>query len=315
MPRVKTNEEFARDALEKNEHVIVTGIYVNSDTEISVKCKYCGLEYHMRPKRILMGRGHQQCLSAIKNKERTKTNDEFLEYLFEINPYVNPLEDYISSGEKIKCECVVCGHIWNVTPNKLLIGRGCPKCRSKKIGDMCRWDNNKFLSELSKKEVNVTPLETYVTSDTPIKCRCNICGCIWHPRPSSLLHGFGCPTCKASKGERKIAKFLLTHNISFERNKTFDGLLGIKNGHLSYDFYIESMNLLIEYQGQFHDGTITSNFQSKESFAKQQEHDKRKKLYAITHDIELIEIWYWDFDNIENILSSKLKIKGENVNE
>lgn len=107
----------------------------------------------------------------------------------------------------------------------------------------------------------------------------------------------------------------MTHNISFERNKTFDGLFGIKNGHLSYDFYIESMNLLIEYQGQFHDGTITSNFQSKESFAKQQEHDKRKKIYAITHDIELIEIWYWDFDNIENILSSKLKIKGENVNE
>ena len=31
-----------------------------------------------------------------------------------------------------------------------------------------------------------------------------------------------------------------------------------------------------------------------------------KKNYAEEHNIELLEIWYYDFDNIENILGSRL---------
>ena len=43
-------------------------------------------------------------------------------------------------------------------------------------------------------------------------------------------------------------------------------------------------------------------------FKKQQEHDKRKREYAEEHNIELLEIWYWDYDKIENILSQELNI-------
>jgi very-short-patch-repair endonuclease len=69
---------------------------------------------------------------------------------------------------------------------------------------------------------------------------------------------------------------------------------------LSYDFYLPSYNLLIEYQGEYHDGT--ANNQSKDAFLRQQEHDKRKLEYSVEHNIELLEIWYYDFENIENIL-------------
>jgi hypothetical protein len=31
-----------------------------------------------------------------------------------------------------------------------------------------------------------------------------------------------------------------------------------------------------------------------------------KSNYAKEHNIELMEIWYWDFDNIEQILESRL---------
>jgi hypothetical protein len=47
---------------------------------------------------------------------------------------------------------------------------------------------------------------------------------------------------------------------------------------------------------------------SDEEFEYQQEHDKRKREYAEKHNIKLLEIWYWDFDNIETILKKELNI-------
>ena len=77
-------------------------------------------------------------------------------------------------------------------------------------------------------------------------------------------------------------------------------------GHLSYDFYLPNHNLLIEYQGGFHDGTVTGSYQKLYDLERQQMHDKIKEKYAEQHNIRLLEIWYWDFDNIENILDEVL---------
>jgi hypothetical protein len=114
----------------------------------------------------------------------------------------------------------------------------------------------------------------------------------------------GCPKCNKSKGEEKIKEFFDKNNISYIPQKSFDNLTGIKGGLLSYDFYILDYNLLIEYQGEFHDGN--TRIQSKNDIIRQQEHDKRKKQYAIDNNINLLEIWYWDFDNIEEILENEL---------
>lgn len=120
-----------------------------------------------------------------------------------------------------------------------------------------------------------------------------------------------CPICNASKGEKVIERFLTNQNIPYLYQKSFDNLLGIGGGLLSYDFYINynnSSRFLLEYQGQYHDGN--GNYYIKQNFKKQQEHDRRKHQYAKDHNIELLEIWYWDFDNIEQILKEKLQISN-----
>jgi len=93
-------------------------------------------------------------------------------------------------------------------------------------------------------------------------------------------------------------------NTYFIPQKTFKGLLGKGGKLLSYDFYLPKYNLLIEYQGQYHDGTAGN--QTKKDFEKQVEHDRRKKEYAYEKEYNFLEIWYWDFDNIENILDKYL---------
>ena len=48
---------------------------------------------------------------------------------------------------------------------------------------------------------------------------------------------------------------------------------------------------------------------SKEDFERQLEHDRRKKEYAKQNNINLLEIWYYDIDNIEEILINELNLK------
>ena len=126
---------------------------------------------------------------------------------------------------------------------------------------------------------------------------------------------FRCPECNCSKGEIKISQYLIKNNfIKYEDyipQKPFNGLVGLGNGSLSYDFYLPKYNLLIEYQGEQHDHPVDFLGKGKEyaenQFKNQQEHDRRKKQYADENDIKLLEIWYWDFDNIETILDKELK--------
>ena len=120
-----------------------------------------------------------------------------------------------------------------------------------------------------------------------------------------FTYGKRCPTCKESKGERRIRKWLNIHKIDFVCQKKFYDLFGINGGNLSYDFYLPKQNILIEYQGNYHDGTVYRK--TRESLEYQQEHDKRKREYAESHGVKLLEIWYWDYDNIEEILNKNIK--------
>lgn len=144
---------------------------------------------------------------------------------------------------------------------------------------------------------------------------------------SNMRCDFRCPECGYSKGEKKIEEYLVKNNFTktiqqdYEKlstkdinenkyyipQKTFKGLLGVNKGLLSYDFYLPEYNILIEYQGEFHDGSgDMGNYYMKQNLEKQQEHDKRKKQYAEDNKIKLLEIWYYEFDNIEEILRKEL---------
>ena len=144
--------------------------------------------------------------------------------------------------------------------------------------------------------------------------------------PRSILnsnrYNFRCPECQYSKGEEVISNYFISKGfIKIDQDdfkqltdknkdyyyipqKEFKGLIGLKGGLLSYDFYLPKLNLLIEYQGNYHDGTVPN--QTEEEYKYQLEHDKRKCEYAMNNNIKLLEIWYWDFDKIEQILDSIL---------
>ena len=158
---------------------------------------------------------------------------------------------------------------------------------------------------MEQKHPDIIVLGEYKNAKTPILCKCKIDKNEWFATPNRLLSGTGCPQCNESKGEKIITDILTKNNICFMRQKTFDELYGIGNRNLSYDFHIPSLNILIEFQGEQHYEPI-DYFGGEKRFDIQQEHDKRKREYAKDNNIKLIEIPYWDFENIEEILSKEL---------
>jgi len=167
--------------------------------------------------------------------------------------------------------------------------------------------NIKLWCKLNKKSFELIS-NIYKCNSNKIQWKClkEDCGEIFYTNWADIQSGKGCPKCNQSKGENKIKEWLNKNNIKYNPQKEFDMLFGVGGRLLSYDFYLLDYNLLIEYQGQYHDGTAGN--QSYEDFRKQQEHDRRKKEYTLQNNINLLEIWYYDFENIEKILTNNLDI-------
>ena len=82
---------------------------------------------------------------------KKKSNDEFLQELKDKNISYIPLEEYIKSSIKIKWLCNR-GHIFENTPNEILMGKGCPYCSGRYpiIGETDLWTTHPNIAEMLK---------------------------------------------------------------------------------------------------------------------------------------------------------------------
>lgn len=218
-------------------------------------------------------------------------------------------EYYKGMREKIKWQCLKdgCGEIFNTTLDDILHDTGCPYCAGIRVGlsnCLATKRPDLILEWHPTKNGELTPYDVMCGStgiDIWWKCKE---GHEWKIYPNGRAHS-GCPICNESKGEKCISKYLNLYSYNYEPQKTFLNLIGINDGLLSYDFYLPKYNLLIEYQGEFHDNDGgNGNYYVKKNFERQKEHDLRKKNHALQNGYNFLEIWYWDFNNIETILEN-----------
>lgn len=302
-----THDEWIQKHKDKfHKDIEILGKYISTRDKILVRCKLCNKEYETLPSVLISG-----CM--CKNCSISKTHDEFVSEIKIINPNITILDKYKKDNIKINVKCNVCGHIWYAVPTHLIQKHGCPICANKHSGLLHRISQTDFENKLEKSNPSIECVGKYHGMERKILVKSKICGHFWNATPNNLIYGqSGCPICHMSHGERKIYLFLKNNLVNFVPQYTFDDLVGLNNGLLSYDFYLPDYNLLIEYQGQYHDGTAYE--QTEREFLQQQEHDRRKKYYAKKHNINLLEIWYWDYNNIEQILNIKLNIDIKEVN-
>ena len=305
LSRRKTHDYFIKELNIINPNITVLDKYELDSKPVRVRCNLCGHEYNVLPSNLLQGRKCKQCSNIKMHNARIKSNEQFLLELKKINQDIQPLEHYKGRAQKILCKCLKHQVVGHITPAKLLQGQTfCQKCALNKFNASTTKTHEQFLQELFQVNPNIEPLENYSGARTGIKVRCKKCGYEWIASPSYLITGNAhCVSCSRSysEGEEQITNILRKNEIKFIAHKTFENLNGVGNHKLSYDFYLYEYNILIEFQGQYHDGTAGN--QTKEQYEIQKNHDQRKKDYAKNNNFLFYEVWYY-----QDILSEMDKI-------
>lgn len=120
--------------------------------------------------------------------------------------------------------------------------------------------------------------------------KCLKCGLIFVKQQTSLMQSRGCPKCDRwkSMGEKKIANLLISFGINFKEQISIPEL---PLQHFDFGVYDNDNNLLyfIEVQGEQH---REERAIFKDSLAKIQERDERKRKYCKENKIPLYELIY-----------------------
>ena len=274
MGQKKTNEEYINELIMINSNIKVLGQYTGNHNTIHVECLICGHNWHSDAANLLQGHGCQKCAGKI-----LKTQEIFEKELFEINPNIKVIGKYINNHTKIKCECLICGNIWNPTPKELICEKlGCNVCSGHKVlkGINDLWTTIPEVAKLLK-----YPEHGYVLSKGSHFNSCFICPDCKNETfkiiKDVVKNGFSCKKCgdRISYPEKFMYNVLSQLDISFETQKIYDWA---KNKR--YDFYLSDYNCIIETHGGQHYGKKGFSTYGGKTPKEEQENDILKENLA-----------------------------------
>ena len=229
-----------------------------------------------------------KCAFIKKNKIDFKK-----EFYDTANGEYDLLSEYEKATSKIKVKHKTCGHIYDVTPNKWLMGRRCPNCGGPK-----QMNHTKFKKEFyNTANGEYDLLSEYVRANVYVKVKHKTCGHIYDVTPNKWLMGRRCPKCVViSHGENEIFRLLTEKKCNFKKEVRFKDCRD--KLPLPFDFAVyryddpEKLLFLIEFDGWGHYSyRSTAKFnKTLEDLKKVQKHDHIKTKYCHDNNIPLLRI-------------------------
>lgn len=303
-----TNEQFLEKAraIHGNKYDYSQTEYYRSHIPVRIICPEHGV-FLQQPNKHLSGHGCQRCAYRYNY-----TEEDFVKEAKKVHgdKYDYSQANFTKVTGIVSLYCPVHG-LFKQNAGNHLRGFGCPQCGHELVGSNNRMPLNEWKERSTKKhnnKYNYSLITEIKNQDSIVKIICPNHG-IFMQSAAAHLNGSGCPSCKRSLGEEKIANNLDKNGIEYKQQyKIYNENLFCKNTCFEVDFFIESKNLVIEYNGIQHYQPIQL-FGGEKRFKEQQERDMALRQYCKEHKIKLIEIPYTDYDNIETILKKALKIK------
>lgn len=224
-----------------------------------------------------MRSGHTTSCGCNKNQLEDLTGKRFDNLLV-----INRADDYVCPANQkhyVQWNCLCdCGKETIVLASNL------------KSGSMisCGCFNPHRLQDLSGRHFGklkvIRQIDSYVNPSgrklIQYECECN-CGKHIKALANTLRTGdvTSCGCSVNSKGERITAEWLTQRNFEFETHKSFADCLSDDNYRLNFDFYLPTVNALIECNGIQHYEPIEF-FGGYERYEVQKRHDAIKRNYA-----------------------------------
>lgn len=297
--QTKTKQQFILELNEENPMVELVSDYNGSLKKATFLCKKCSYTWTTQSPVKLVKRDKNGRVTGCPKCHNVgrMTHEEFVEKASTLNQGIEILGKFESRSKyvDVKCRKTECGHEWKMTGNNIIKGRGCPKCSGSYV-----YSHEEYTKMVKKKNNNIEVVSQYSGMNEKCTFYCNKHKIEFTRLAKTMVydqHRCGCFICNHNASENEVFLYLkgLDNIISLTRQKTFESLVGLKGGKLSYDFYIEmsGRKILIERQGQQHEQPI-EYFGGEEQFRSQKEHDRIKKVFAKENGYELIEIWYYE---------------------
>lgn len=304
----KTTEKFIAQArkVHGNKYDYSKVVYVYSKTKVCIICPEHG-EFWQIPAEHLRGKGCVKCgQSLCGEKQREKAKGNFVERCKEIHgdKYTYDKVVYVDSHTKITVTCKEHGD-FETTPNRILSGSGCPKCKSEKAHKQYSKSTSRFTEDAMRVHGDLYDysLCNYYNNSTKVTVICREHG-VFEIGAGEHLRGCGCPLCKEPMGEKRIRLYLEKHHVLFIRQYS----IKYKDNNYKSDFYIPSKNIIIEFNGKQHYSPI-KKFGGAKAFHKQQQRDKNVRDYCKNNNVKLLEISYLQYPIIEQILDVVFDVK------
>lgn len=303
-----THSEFVNHIAKINPNITILGQYINQSTKILCECDIDNHQWYAWPENLKKGHGCPKCSANMSCTNLRLSNKEFINRLANMGTLdtVEILDQYRGYNTVLRCRCKICGHNWETKASNLLNNKRCPQCGMKKRFSAITKSYDVFISEIQDINPNINIIGPYVNTHTKIECECLLDGCRWYATPSNLLKGTGCPICNQSKGEQRIKNYLDMHYISYNFQHRFNYCRNKRS--LPFDFYIESKNLCIEFDGMQHFQPVNfggcSNEMASKAYSNTVCNDEIKTKYCKNNGINLLRISYLDQNEIESILDT-----------
>lgn len=200
---------------------------------------------------------------------------------------------------KLKLQCLNCGYEFErYTQHFIDSPHMCPRCHPKMIKQTVTLEEaQKRINDVYG--INYLTILEYKGNNIKTNIKCEKCSNIFQSVPASLWRRRikGCPFCEKTKslGECRIERYLRENKIQFRTQERF---LECKDKLcLPFDFYLPQFNICIEFQGEQH-------YNQKSLLWSEQliRHDEMKRQFCKDKKITLIEIPWYDIDNIDKYL-------------
>lgn len=308
--RFQLSYNEVKSYIESLGYTLISKEYKNTDTPIIICDKY---GYYYTP--LLYNLKIGQHPSAFQNSNIYTIQNIKLWCKLNNKPFQLISIEYKDSHINLQWKCLKnnCGEIFESTWAHVMSGNCCPYCAGKQVGlSNCLAIKRPDLLKQwhPTKNDNLTAYDVTKGSQKNIWWACTCCGHEWQATITSRRKINGCPRCGQSFGEICIDKILNKYNIIYQYNYRFKNC--IYKRPLSFDFYLPQYNILIEYQGLQHYEPVDFAGQgikwANTQFKLNQKRDSIKRKYCLKNNIKLLEIPYWDFNNIEEIIKKELNL-------
>lgn len=275
--------------------------FSNGNLPVKMKHKICGNIFEQVGHRHLRGNRCPKCYRSFKlsKEDIIKRSNRLWNNEYEI------ISEKVEYDKKAKIKHKTCGYEYDQMTYSHLLGVGCPKCAGNKkhTKETVQEKSNKIHNNEYEILSNVKNVKS------KIRIKHKLCGREYSQKVDYHISGRMCPYCSSSKGEKNIESILLSKNVDFTKQKTFDDCK-FKN-KLRFDFYIPDIKTCIEFDGIQHYEPCWY-FGGKKAFELQKIKDNIKNEYCEKNNINLVR---FRFDDKNEFIELKINELIYTINE